>query len=257
MCIIIAKNSGVKLPSKKVLKSCFNSNPDGTGIMFSHGGKVNIEKGFMEFKSFWKYHQDMKFDEAIVYHFRIATAGGTSPENCHPFPISDSEELLKKLTIEGEKIAIAHNGIIPINTPKHLSDTQVFIRDILAGVKTELVNKNKAVLKLIEGATAGSRLALLYGNGEIITSGSGWIPDRNGLIFSNHSYLPRTVWYDSPIFYKPIPTAKVGIGGKNDIAECALHCDFCGGILENWGQDYYCIACDEILNLDPDPDPWP
>lgn len=242
MCIIIAKNSGVNLPSKKILKSCFNSNPDGAGIMYNRDGKVNIEKGFMGFKSFWKYHQDMKFgiNTSIVYHFRIATAGGTSPENCHPFPISDNEELLKKLSIEGEDIALCHNGIIPINTPKHLSDTQIFIMDILAGVRGELLAKNQAVLKLIEKATAGSRFALLYGsNGEIITSGQGWIPDSNGLIFSNDSYLPRTVWYDFP------HNDKFSFG-KN-ITEAVFYCDFCGGELDVWGNDYYCITCDKVL----------
>lgn len=241
MCIIIAKNPGVNLPSKKVLKSCFNSNPDGAGIMYNQGGKVNIAKGFMDFKSFWQFHQDRKFDRstAIVYHFRIATAGGTSPENCHPFPISDNEELLKKLSIEGEDIALCHNGIIPINTPKHLSDTQVFIKDILAGVKGELIAKNASIIKLVERATAGSRFALLYGNGGIITSGQGWIPDSNGLIFSNDSYLPRTVWYDFP------HNDKFSFG-KN-IAEDALYCDFCGRELDVWGNDYYCIMCDKVL----------
>lgn len=241
MCIIITKNSGINLPSKKVLKSCFNSNPDGAGIMYCQDNAVNIRKGFMSFKSFWQYHQDRKFDKdtAIVYHFRIATAGGINPGNCHPFPISNDDNLLKCLAVKGEEIAIVHNGIIPIKTPDHLSDTQVFIKDILAGVRSELIAKNAAVLKLVELSTAGSRFALLYGNGEIITSGPGWIPDSNGLLYSNDSYLPRTVWYDYPLFDK----TNFGKG----VEEGLLYCDFCGGVLDNWGNDYYCISCDKIL----------
>lgn len=236
MCIIIVKPAGVNLPTKKIIKSCFRSNPDGAGIMFSYDGEVRIEKGFMGFKSFWKYHQRMEFDKSvpIVYHFRIATAGGTSPGNCHPFPISDSEDLLKSPSVRGEKIAIVHNGILPIKTPLFLSDTQIFIRDTLSGVRNELIAKNPAVLTLLEMSTKGSRLALLYSDGSIIMQGSGWVPDGSGLVFSNDSYLPRTVWYDSFPFEKDTPPA------SNEF------CDVCGQVLEIWGDDHYCQQCDTV-----------
>jgi hypothetical protein len=47
MCIAVYKRVGVKMPSDKILETCFENNSDGAGYMFAHGGKVNIKKGFM------------------------------------------------------------------------------------------------------------------------------------------------------------------------------------------------------------------
>ena len=54
MCIIVAKEKGQKLPSKDILKTCFNNNDDGAGFMYVQDGKVIIDKGYMDFKSFYK-----------------------------------------------------------------------------------------------------------------------------------------------------------------------------------------------------------
>ena len=53
MCIIVAKKKGLELPTKERLKNCFNYNSDGAGIMFNDGNQVFIEKGFMDFNSFY------------------------------------------------------------------------------------------------------------------------------------------------------------------------------------------------------------
>ena len=40
---------GLELPTKEILRNCFNYNSDGAGIMFNDGKQVFIEKGFMDF----------------------------------------------------------------------------------------------------------------------------------------------------------------------------------------------------------------
>ena len=46
MCIIVSKKKGLELPTKEILRNCFNYNSDGAGIMFNDGKQVFIEKGF-------------------------------------------------------------------------------------------------------------------------------------------------------------------------------------------------------------------
>ena len=37
MCIIVAKKKGLELPTKEILRNCFNYNSDGAGLMFNDG----------------------------------------------------------------------------------------------------------------------------------------------------------------------------------------------------------------------------
>ncbi len=53
MCVILVKEKGIELPTKKVLKCCWERNPDGAGFMFNDYGKVIIMKGFMTFEEFY------------------------------------------------------------------------------------------------------------------------------------------------------------------------------------------------------------
>ena len=57
MCIIVAKKSGVYMPDKTILHTCFENNPDGAGVMWNESNKVHIRKGFMtwfDFENFMK-----------------------------------------------------------------------------------------------------------------------------------------------------------------------------------------------------------
>ena len=101
MCVILVKKKGIELPTKKVLKCCWERNPDGAGFMFNDYDKVVIMKGFMTFEEFYLrlqtanefYHLKEK---GLVIHFRIATSGLKDKGNCHPYPISnDNLDLLQ------------------------------------------------------------------------------------------------------------------------------------------------------------------
>ena len=104
MCIIVSKERGIEMPSKEILKNCFNYNSDGAGLMYVTNGKVNIVKGFMTFNSFYSYIEklekayDMK-EKAIVMHFRISTQGNVDEGNCHPYPITRDEKKLRTTNI--------------------------------------------------------------------------------------------------------------------------------------------------------------
>lgn len=199
MCVIVVKPEG-QIIEDKILKQCFKNNPDGAGIMFPENGKVKIQKGFMvyqDFLKFWKTFQkenDVK-KIPIVFHFRIATQGKVNGKNCHPFPLTENEEDLKKESIL-TNIGITHNGIIPFCTDysnysvliDSLSDTQIFIKDYLYSIYKDFPSfyKNKAMRDLIQEST-NSKFAIMANN-TVYTIGN--FNSYKGNYFSNESYKP-------------------------------------------------------------------
>lgn len=200
MCIIAAKAAGVPMPNRDTIRMMWDGNRDGAGIMYVEKGRVQIEKGFMKYKSFAK-----KLDELerrldltatpVVMHFRITTHGGTKPENCHPFPITDSIGALQKLRANVD-MGVAHNGIIDITPRKGISDTMEYIASQLAPLKRALPKfyTNKDALLLIKNAI-GSKMAFLTKEGKLVTIGD-FIED-GGILYSNTSYCkPKFTFRD-------------------------------------------------------------
>lgn len=212
MCIIMAKPKGIAMPDEDTMHCMWVHNPDGAGFMYVKDGRVHIEKGFMKYELFKaalkKAAKSVDFkNTAVVMHFRITTHGGTTPENTHPFPITDSIGKLKKLK-QDASIAVAHNGIIPSVTPrKGISDTMEYIATQLAPLSKAVPSfyKDANLMLMISNATS-SKLAFLTGAGKIYTVGN-FISD-GGRLYSNTSYEPyfykkytATAWSDYDDYY--------------------------------------------------------
>ena len=204
MCVIVAKKMGIELPSKKILENCFDVNPDGAGLMYvNENKKIVIEKGFMTFEAFYKKLKelDKKYDlkkKALVMHFRITTQGGTSPENCHPFPITDDEKKLKATYLECNDVAFAHNGIISLYSmrdDKGMSDTMLLSKELLY----PLFNYNKKFYKqehnqeLIEEIIGTDKIAFLDNEEKIITIGE--FKEDEGVLYSNLNHKKNYNYY--------------------------------------------------------------
>lgn len=194
MCIIACKPAGIKLPTWSIIENMWYSNPDGAGLAFYNPKthKVRIEKGFMSLSDFEdKLNElDKQFNLqklAVIMHFRIATHGGITRSNCHPFPISDNTAVLGKPFLE-TRIGVAHNGIIDI-TPrsKDISDTMEYIASQLS----QLVKfcpqfyKNKHAMQMIKNAI-GSKMAFITPENRIYTIGD--FTEDEGILYSNASY---------------------------------------------------------------------
>ena len=129
MCVIAYFPKECKEPKKIDLKAMWDKNPDGAGMMWIERDGVHYSKGYFDFEEFYKdfliIKRDYNFECAA--HFRIATSGGVNQSMCHPFPVTDKPEYLKKIWGK-TSCAIMHNGILPIDTPhKDLNDTCEFI----------------------------------------------------------------------------------------------------------------------------------
>ena len=212
MCIIVIKPVGIKLPDDKIIKQCWDNNPDGAGIMYATNKKVYIKKGYMT----WKYlKKDLKrlkkmdtYNIPIVMHFRITTHGGTSAGNTHPFPISNNIRELQALECT-TALGIAHNGIINIETTKNSSDTMEYIRNelwYLYQLKNNFY-KNKDALTMVYNRIQ-SKMVFMdeYGNTEKV----GDFIEHEGCYYSNSSYLKRSFdWrlWDYSTYHDYIPTS--------------------------------------------------
>jgi predicted glutamine amidotransferase len=192
MCIICVSPSGVKQPDESVLHTMFRRNPHGAGYMTARDGKVTIHKGFMDFESFRDAVRREHFTTAdsVVYHFRIRTQAGISPEMTHPFPLSNQPRRMRALDVTC-RCGIAHNGIIRLTTDPantRYSDTAIFITDYLADMIRKPADLRNQ--KLLDGiyTLARSKFAIMDACGYVATVGE-FINDH-GILYSNDSYEP-------------------------------------------------------------------
>ena len=192
MCIICVSRSGVRQPGEATIRAMFLNNPHGAGYMFARDGWVTIHKGFMDLDDYLRAIREEHFtvSDSVVYHFRISTQAGVSPEMTHPFPLSNQPARLRKLDLRC-RVGVAHNGVIPLTSDpsnERYSDTAIFITDYLSHIIRRRADlRDRRVLDRIF-QIAHSRLAIMDGGGYIATVGK--FIDERGLLFSNASYLP-------------------------------------------------------------------
>lgn len=191
MCIIVAKNKNVKLPSKEILQNCFINNPDGAGYMYAKNNKVYIKKGFMTFEEFYKsVTKDIDTKTTAVLHFRISTQGGVQQALTHPYPICNNFDNMKQLE-NTCNIGIAHNGVISYcsnSTIQDYNDTMLYIKNILYYIikNNSKFYTNDNTIQLLNNTSCNNRLAILSKDGTLTLIGT-FITD-NGINYSNDSY---------------------------------------------------------------------
>lgn len=190
MCIICVSPARTRQPSISQIRTMFAHNPHGAGYMFARGGRVFIHKGFMNVESFLEAIRAEHFTarDSVVYHFRISTQAGVTPEMTHPFPLSNQLAHMKALDVECE-CGVAHNGIIRLTsdpTNHEYSDTALFITRYLSEIIHSPNDLTQPRLLKTIGQLAQSKLAIMDRTGCIATVG-GFINER-GLLFSNTSY---------------------------------------------------------------------
>src|SRR2546430_11326277 len=88
MCLCIAKPKNKTL-DRQLLARAFEQNEDGAGFAYAKKGKLTVQKGFFEFKAFWRAFNRIQRGVPAVVHLRKASSGAKNAENCHPFLIKD------------------------------------------------------------------------------------------------------------------------------------------------------------------------
>lgn len=245
MCIIVGKAKKIEMPDGKTLLRCFESNPDGAGMMWVEQGVVHIRKGFMNYKEFDTFIDKLGnrlnlTDTALVMHFRIRTHANTSPPNCHPFPLSRKISHLKRTSFTTD-VGVAHNGIIPIKCHKTLSDTQTYIMQKLSYIKKTKPDfyKDKSIMEKIE-KDIHSKMCFLTKDEEIYTIGK--FIEEDGVLYSNSSYEE---YYDFPWF-------RYMNQYESEVAVCPVYGMIIGNgdMMESNGFEYFIDENEKVYEYD-------
>ena len=181
MCVAILTKTDNVIPFDQ-LRQGWTINSDGGGFAFVKDDKVEIRKGYMEFEDFYKAYVDAADKYAgtspFLVHMRITTSGGTSPNNCHPFPIKNG--------------ALIHNGVMFTPTgnragPSHdrKSDTRVFAESLYNILHLEHVKKAQRELRKAIGS--GNKMAFLYDDKSYFILGEDSGYWRDGIWYSNNT----------------------------------------------------------------------
>lgn len=183
MCLIIVKPEGIKIPNK-YLETAMEVNDDGWGVMaWRKQQLLTVKKGLSK-EDFWKVYNNFQ-ERKLAIHFRLASAGSVSLQNCHPFEVSDD-------------IWFFHNGTISRETGDK-SDTAVFVEEILQPLKREVKNfwKNPLIEKIILKISPSGRFVLANKTGDIWIINKNLGVEENNIWMSNASYMKR----ESPRVY--------------------------------------------------------
>jgi len=227
MCIIVYKPWGIPMDFR-TLETCFENNPDGAGYMFPCEGRLLIKKGFFSFDDFsaaWDKSRKIHGDTLpVVFHFRIATAGKIDKANCHPHRIAHD-------------LGFVHNGILScVDVPKgsEVSDTIIYRDRYLGNLTGYFLRHAKLFKRIGRHIGRGNKFVFMNGRGRVVICNEDQGEWRDGIWFSNLSFLPRRGF---PFF-------------RND-GEWV--CEYCGRILatEEEMVESACRECLEYFEAGP------
>lgn len=192
MCVICVSHKGIRQPNEYEIRNMWDANPHGAGYMFIKDGRVEMHKGFMNLKDFMRSVNSEEFtdDDVVIYHFRISTQAGVTPEMTHPFPLSSDLNDMKLLDCQCS-VGIVHNGVIRLTScaDPDYSDTALFITEYLPTIIRDTEDITKKGVKKTIRALINSKMVLLNGDGDVTIIGDFWA-NEDGVMFSNKSFLP-------------------------------------------------------------------
>jgi hypothetical protein len=211
MCVAIVKPAGKYLdPDDLVL--AHQANSDGCGFTVRRPQGLLTRKGLWTFAEFWHQFEPYQHLEALV-HFRWASMGKVTVENCHPFMVTPG-------------LALIHNGHFAGYGSTAKSDTRDWIDETLRPLLTHYPNAldTPILRRLLEASLGQSKVAVMSTTKTYVLGGSkdDW---DNGIWYSQREYRKprsRLVYAydkDGSLWDTPVEEEAWEEGGL---------CDFCG-----------------------------
>jgi glutamine amidotransferase len=178
MCLAIYKPADTA-PDWTAYKNGFEDNPDGWGFAVVDNGELLDATGIGNFEEFRTNFEPFAHKQAII-HFRWATHGSKTVDNCHPFVHGD--------------LAMIHNGIVNICTKsdESRSDTYHFMDKVIIPMyeRDRDFFLQSDVKYTMELAHSGSKFVLLRADGQYaIWNEDDGVKEKDGHWYSNTGYL--------------------------------------------------------------------
>lgn len=241
MCLLCVFEPGSS-PTRQELENSAASNPHGFGYAFLMDDRIITGRGMDANDVIDRFMRlrDGHPNVWAMFHARYATHGTTNKSNCHPFRVDGDPN-----------IVLAHNGILPIDVPKHenRSDTRIFADDHLPNYLEWLDDPQG--FELLESWASGNKIAVfsldkrLENNVYIINENLGhW---DNGRWWSNTSYKssPYVGRYESLRAYDSGEACTVTEWWKRSSTQ---ECIYCYSMLNDQEWDWgYCDTCKSCL----------
>lgn len=180
MCLLICKAANKKVCKEDMLRA-WKANSNGAGIGYAKNNKLYLDKGYFEFDEFWQ-SVVKNMELPMIIHFRLASAGIISKDNCHPFKV-------------GTSLLMAHNGTIHIPTDGVKSDTAM-LAELLSlfkpqcGINTFLKTQSGSWI-MEKFISFWDKVAFLEPNGEFIIFNKTRGVEEEGVWYSNDCYKAK------------------------------------------------------------------
>lgn len=169
MCIAaISKSGGF---TEQELSQFFRANRNGGGYAYAEDGKFFIHRHIMVESDYIEHGMRLADKENLVTHCRVATSGGITVENSHPFEMENS--------------VLVHNGVL-YSMYGNVSDTRDFVKETKSLLDDQaLMNNPTVVQKLGKAIGDYNKLILLF-------------KDKQFVIVNEHQgYWKDNIWYSN------------------------------------------------------------
>jgi len=206
MCLISVAKKGTQKNTKEVydfIRSGAEYNTDGSGFMYKrpNEGVVHIDKGYFNIQAMIDKLASLNLteDDELVIHHRTGTSGKISPENTHPFVISDIPLEVEAVNLSIDKPAMVHNGMFSyihelMWRNKDFSDTYAFARYVLGNKNLlNLYKEDPEYFQFIfKGCIGTDKICILFPEADRDLEMIGRFIEHNGYFHSNSGYCVAT-----------------------------------------------------------------
>lgn len=217
------------------MRDAADNNPDGFGFALLFDGHIAKFRSMSYTETINEFTEQRKRNAGCwaLFHHRFSTGGGQTVDNCHPFTWAHDE-----------RIAIAHNGVLPIKPGRRKSDTRIWAEHQLADFDPTVLDDDDWWTKT-EKWMGTSKAVFLSAH-----------PDTEyGLYIMNEQlgHWEDGVWWSNRSYHSWRSSRPTGLSGITSAMSKPSSADWggtvisCGHCLNLWdaGDDFSETNCDE------------